>query len=100
MRHRLWGATDGGLVMKRLVLASIGALAVMTMMGPANAADIARRQAMPTKAPMYDAPYNWIDVYVCISRDHGWATSDVSAPTPGSNSLNGGAVGGTVGYSW
>ena len=33
--------------MKRLVLAGLGALAVVTMMGAASAADMPRRQAMP-----------------------------------------------------
>src|SRR5579864_2048423 len=100
MRHRLWGATDGGLVMKRLVLAGIGALAVMTIMGPANAADIARRQAMPTKAPMYEAPYNWTGFYVGINGGYGWGTSNVAAPFPGSSDTHGGLVGGTMGYNW
>jgi hypothetical protein len=41
--------------MKRLVFAGIGPLAVMTVMGSANAADMPRRHAMPAKAPMYEA---------------------------------------------
>ena len=49
--------------MKRSVLAGIGALAVMTIMSSANAADIERRHAMPTKAPLYAAPYNWTGFY-------------------------------------
>ena len=47
--------------MKRLFLASVAGLAALTMMQSANAADIARRQAMPTKAPAYFAPYNWTE---------------------------------------
>ena len=42
--------------MKRLVLAGVGAMAVVTMMGAANAADLPRRSAMPAKAPIYAAP--------------------------------------------
>jgi outer membrane immunogenic protein len=87
-------------MMKRLVLAGIGALALMTMMGPANAADIARRQAMPTKAPMYEAPYNWAGFYVGINGGYGWGTSNVAAPFPGSSDTHGGLVGGTIGYNW
>ncbi|MBI1202126.1 MAG: porin family protein, partial [Rhodopseudomonas sp.] len=45
--------------MKRLVLAGVGALAMVTLMGAANAADLPRRHAMPTKAPMYEQAYNW-----------------------------------------
>jgi len=86
--------------MKRLVLASIGALAAMTMMGPANAADIARRQAMPAKAPLYEAPYNWTGFYVGINGGYGWGTSDVATPFPGSFDTHGGLAGGTVGYNW
>lgn len=86
--------------MKRLVLAGVSALAVMTMIGSANAADISRRQAMPTKAPMYEAPYNWTGFYVGINGGYGWGTSGISAPFPGSLATNGGLVGGTVGYNW
>ena len=65
--------------MKRLVLAGIGALAIVTTMGAANAADLPRRQAMPTKAPMYSAPYNWTGFYVGINGGAGWGRSDVAA---------------------
>ena len=54
-------------MMKRLVLAGLGALVVVTMMGSANAADMQRRHAMPAKAPMYEAPYNWTGFYVGIN---------------------------------
>ena len=43
--------------MKRLALAAVGALAVVATMGSANAADMARRTAMPTKAVPYVAYY-------------------------------------------
>ena len=43
-------------MMKRLVLAGFSALAVVTMMGAANAADMPRQRAMPAKAPIYAAP--------------------------------------------
>jgi outer membrane immunogenic protein len=87
--------------MKRLVLASIGALAMVTTMGAANAADIARRQAMPTKAPLYAPIYNWTGAYVGINGGGGWGSSDTSAPfASGSFRGTGGVVGGTVGYNW
>jgi outer membrane immunogenic protein len=87
--------------MKRVVLAGIGALAVVTMMGTANAADIARRQAMPVKAPVFAAPYNWTGFYVGVNGGGGFGTSTWSGAT-GSSGFNtsGGVVGGTVGYNY
>ena len=88
--------------MKRLVLAGIGALAMVSMMGAANAADIARRQqAMPVKAPVY-MPYNWTGLYVGINGGGGWGQSNWSGPAGTTSDFNvsGGVVGGTVGYNW
>jgi outer membrane immunogenic protein len=87
--------------MKRLVLASIGALAVVTTMGAANAADMQRRQAMPTKAPAYVQMYNWTGAYVGINGGGGWGRSNTSAPfASGDFNTSGGVVGGTIGYNW
>ncbi|HEY5378322.1 MAG TPA: outer membrane protein [Pseudolabrys sp.] len=86
--------------MKRLVLASLGVLAVATIMSSANAADIARRHAMPTKAPLYAAPYNWTGLYVGINGGGGFGTSNVATVPSGSFNTNGGLVGGTIGYNW
>src|ERR1019366_2248591 len=93
--------SDGGLMMKRLVLAGLGALAVVTMMGSANAADMPRRHAMPAKAPMYEAPYNWTGFYVGINGGGGFGHSDWSNAlgTNGYN-LSGAVVGGTIGYNY
>jgi outer membrane immunogenic protein len=88
-------------MMKRFVLAGVGALAVMTAMGSANAADIQRRQAMPAKAPAYVQAYNWTGGYVGINGGGGWGRSDFSAPFATSGfRTSGGVVGGTVGYNW
>ncbi len=87
--------------MKRLVLASIGALAIVTTVGAANAADIARRQAMPTKAVPYAPIYNWTGAYIGINGGGGWGRSDVSAPfASGGFRTSGGVVGGTLGYNY
>jgi outer membrane immunogenic protein len=87
--------------MKRLVLASIGALALVSTMSAANAADIARRQAMPTKAPVYAPIYNWTGAYVGINGGGGWGRSDTSTPfASGGFNTSGGVVGGTIGYNW
>jgi outer membrane immunogenic protein len=87
--------------MKRVVLAGISALAVVTMMGAANAADIQRRQAMPTKAPAYVAAYNWTGMYVGVNGGGGFGHSTWSGAT-GTSGFNttGGVVGGTVGYNY
>jgi outer membrane immunogenic protein len=88
-------------MMKRLVLAGLGTLAVVTMMGSANAADLPRQRAMPAKAPIYAAPYNWTGFYVGINGGYGWGKSDISAPiSSASYNTSGGLVGGTLGYNW
>jgi outer membrane immunogenic protein len=85
--------------MKRLVLAGIGALAVITGLGSANAADIARRHAMPAKAPMYEAPYNWTGFYVGINGGGGFGRSSWDAFGTGFDT-SGALVGGTIGYNY
>jgi outer membrane immunogenic protein len=86
--------------MKRVVLAAISALAVISSLGSANAADIARRQqAMPVKAPLY-APYNWTGFYVGINGGGGWGRSNWDALGTGNFNVSGGMVGGTLGYNW
>jgi len=85
--------------MKRVILASAGVLAMFAT--AASAADLPRRQAMPTKAPSYVAPYNWTGFYVGINGGGGWGTSSFSAPfSTGTIDTSGGVVGGTVGYNW
>jgi outer membrane immunogenic protein len=87
--------------MKRLVFASVGALAVVTMMGSANAADLPRRNAMPTKAPMYAAPYNWTGAYVGINGGGGWGSTDFSGVfAPSDFRTSGGLIGGTLGFNY
>ena len=87
--------------MKNLLLASVGLLALGV--ASASAADIQRRQAMPTKEPVYVAApyYNWTGFYVGINGGGGWGRSDFSTPFA-SDSFNtsGGLVGGTLGYNY
>ena len=61
--------------MKRFVLAGVGRARRSDTDGAASAADLSRRQAMPTKAPMYAAPYNWTGFYVGINGGGGWGRS-------------------------
>lgn len=57
-----------GSTMKRGVLAGMGALAMVTLVGAANAADLPRRHAMPTKPPVYVEPgYNRTCFYAGIN---------------------------------
>jgi outer membrane immunogenic protein len=88
--------------MKRLFLAGVAALATVTTIGAANAADIARRQEMPMRAPAYYAPYNWTGFYVGINGGGGWGRSEWtnSAGSTGGFDVSGGLVGGTLGYNW
>jgi outer membrane immunogenic protein len=87
--------------MKRLILAGVGAIAMIATVAGAQAADLARHRAMPTKAPMYEAPYNWTGVYVGINGGGGWGNSNFSGVlAPSSFGTSGGLVGGTLGYNY
>src|SRR5262245_41348626 len=87
--------------MKRALLAGISALAMITVAGAANAADLPRREAMPVKAPIYSAPYNWTGFYLGINGGGAWGSSDFSGNfSNGSSDPDGGLVGGTIGYNW
>jgi len=86
--------------MKRVILAGVSALAVVTMMGAAaNAADLPRRSSMPVKAPEYVAPYSWTGFYAGINGGGAWGRSNWSATGTDFNT-SGGVVGGTLGYNW
>jgi outer membrane immunogenic protein len=87
--------------MKRSVLAGAAALAIVSTMTAANAADLPRRHAMPVKAPMYAAPYNWTGLYLGINGGGGWGRSNFSAPLATSDfNTSGGQIGGTLGYNY
>jgi outer membrane immunogenic protein len=88
--------------MKRLVLAGLGALAMVTMMDAANAADLPRRHAMPpAKVPVYEMPYDWTGFYVGINGGGGWGKSSWSNSYGTADAdISGGLVGGTLGYNY
>jgi outer membrane immunogenic protein len=90
------GKPEDGL-MKRSVLASLGLLAIAAMATPATAADLPARPYV--KAPAY-APqaYNWSGFYVGVNGGYGFGTS--SFTDTNNFDVNGGLVGGTVGYNW
>jgi outer membrane immunogenic protein len=83
--------------MKRYISASVAALATVTIMGAANAADILRRDVMPMNPPPYYAPYNWTGFYIGINGGGGWGTADW---TGNGFDTAGGLAGGTLGYNW
>jgi len=84
--------------MKKSILASVGSI-LLSLLSPAFAAD------MPIKgvpAP-YAAPYyNWTGFYVGINGGYGWGHSNWSVLgfSTGNFNVNGGVVGGTLGYNF
>jgi outer membrane immunogenic protein len=88
--------------MKRVFAAGMLALAMVTTTAAANAADIARRQVMPAKAPAYvEPPFNWTGFYLGINGGYGWGRSTWDDGVVADRfNVRGGVVGGTVGYNW
>jgi outer membrane immunogenic protein len=85
--------------MKKLLLASVGVLALGIT--AASAADISR--PLPSKAPppYIEPPFSWTGFYVGLNGGWGWGSSDFSAPlATASFDVNGGLIGGTLGYNW
>jgi outer membrane immunogenic protein len=83
--------------MNKLLLGT-AALAVLAMLAPAQAADLAARPY--TKAPPvpYVAPTTWSGLYIGGFGGYGWAGDRNSAA--GSLGMSGGFGGGTLGYNW
>jgi len=84
--------------MKRVLLASVAALTLAALVGPATAADLQRRYGPATKAPIYGPGYNWTGFYLGIAGGGGWGRSDWTST--GAFDLSGGIIGGTAGYNW
>jgi outer membrane immunogenic protein len=70
------------------------------MAGAASAADLARKAPPPpvTKAPAY-VPFTWTGAYIGINGGGGFGRSKWSG-LPSSFNVNGGLVGGQIGYNW
>jgi outer membrane immunogenic protein len=88
--------------MKRMLLGTVGLVALGMASAPASAADLAARPVY-TKAPMMQAVYDWSGFYVGING--GWAETNDRRVTPagallGDYDPNGGTIGGQVGYRW
>ena len=91
---------DGSLTMKKFLLAST---ALVAMSVAASAADLARKA--PPPAPVAVAPaYNWNGFYIGAMGGYAW--SDQASVTVGgvtfvgAGNLEGGFVGGTLGYNF
>jgi outer membrane immunogenic protein len=88
--------------MKRVLLASVGALTLAALVGPANAADLSRRYPAPAqqvnKAPIYSPVYNWTGMYIGINGGGAWGQSGWD--TTGNFDMHGWLFGGTLGYNW
>ena len=84
--------------MRRVLVASVGLLALSAAMGAAQAADLNRRYAPPPIAPVYAPIYNWTGFYVGINGGGGWGRSKWD--TVDTFDLSGGLIGGTIGYNW
>jgi outer membrane immunogenic protein len=87
--------------MKRLLPAGLTALAMATTMTAAQAADMPSRPVEP--APSYVSPaYNWTGAYIGVNGGYGWGRSEwlSGGASTGQFDVNGGLVGGTLGYNW
>jgi outer membrane immunogenic protein len=88
--------------MKKFLLGTVGLVALGMASAPASAADLAARPY--TKAPpMVQAMYDWSGFYIGING--GWAQSNDRRTDPtglvfGDHDVDGGTVGGQVGYRW
>jgi outer membrane immunogenic protein len=86
--------------MKKLLLASVGVLALGV--ASASAADIVRARRAPPPAPIITPVFNWTGFYAGINGGSGWGGgTSFSTPFPSSSfDTSGGLVGGTLGYNY
>jgi outer membrane immunogenic protein len=87
--------------MKAFLFSTAAALAMAGVIATASAADLARRPPPPppTNAPAFVPAYNWSGFYAGINGGYGWGSSKWDG-LPASFDVNGGVVGGQLGYNW
>jgi outer membrane immunogenic protein len=85
----------GEWVMKRILLAGAGVLAMASL---ANAADLPRQMYSKAPPPMAAPYYNWTGFYIGINGGGAWGNS--AWDSTGGFDLSGGMIGGTIGYNW
>src|ERR1019366_5596678 len=104
----------GGVIMRRFHCAALAAVAVLGFTSVASAADMPVKAPAPIVAPLY----NWTGPYIGIAGGYGWGHSGQTDPgipcsvfsdlyldsltcaKDGSYAVNGGIIGGTLGYNW
>ena len=89
-------------VVSRSMTAITAIVAFAVAVQAANAADLRRPPPQyPVKAPVYQ-PFDWTGFYAGINAGYGWGRSRYDFGVLGANALdvNGGLVGGTVGYNY
>jgi len=86
--------------MKAFLFTSAVALALAGAVGTASAADLARRPPPPPppRAPVVAPSYNWTGLYLGINGGYGFGRSKWDG-LPASFDVNGGMVGGQIGYN-
>jgi len=100
--------------MRRFHCAALAAVAVLGFTSVASAADMPVKAPAPIVAPLY----NWTGPYIGIAGGYGWGHSNQTDPGipcnilfqinvdpdrcafDGSYAVNGGILGGTLGYNW
>ena len=91
--------------MKRLLLAGVGAglIAATSALPSAFASDIGGRSLPAPRASAYVPFFTWNGFYVGINAGYGFGqsnwTNQTTAATTGNFNVNGGLIGGTVGYN-
>src|SRR5262249_18289534 len=90
----------GGTNMQAFLFTSAVALALAGAVGPASAADLARRPPPPPppRVPVVAPSYNWTGLYLGINGGYGFGRSKWDG-LPASFDVNGGMVGGQIGYN-
>src|SRR5450631_3763092 len=86
--------------MKKILVSTAAAAALLTTLLGAQAADLPQRAYAP--APVLAQVYNWTGLYVGVNGGWGWGQQDPLTPFSNrfdrtSFNINGGMVGGTVG---
>ena len=82
--------------MRRVLFTALSFIAITAT--TALAADLPRGMP-PTKAPAFVPGFSWTGFYVGINGGYGWGTSSWDG-FGNDTDINGGLVGGTVGYNW
>src|SRR5664280_300619 len=89
--------------MRRFHCAALAAVAVLGFTSVASASDMPVKAPAPIVAPLY----NWTGPYIGIAGGYGWGHSNqtdsgisIAGENDGSYAMNGGIIGGTLGYNW